>query len=149
MFGIRAEAIEKVWDSCLDSAAFLAIGYLSGRVVNWFIKWSSTPSFFTKSTQIDLNSGAICCALFAVIDRIAYMILNTVFETEEIDKPVYSACRIAISASAAIALLNAAASSFKISSVESKPAVAVMLTAMVIYGQIWTHLNLFNLRYES
>jgi hypothetical protein len=75
--------------------------------------------------------------------------LNSGFETEEIDKPVYSACRIAISASAAIALLNGVASSLKISSVEPKAAIAVILTAIVIYGQIWTHLNLFNLRYDS
>lgn len=142
------ETVEWVWDSCLDSASFLGIGYLSGRMVNWFTKWSSVSSFFTKSAQIDLTSAAVCCALFATIDRIAYNILNLIIEDEELEKPAYSACRIMASAAAAVTLLNIAATHLKISSLDNKSAVAVILTAIVIYSQIVTHLNMFNLRYQ-
>lgn len=144
---INGKTIEGVWDSCLDIAAFAAVGYLAGRAVNWFIQWSSTPSFFTKATQIDLKSAVVCCALFAIIDRFAHAIFSAIAGSGEVNKPVYSVFRIGASAAGAISLLNAFALPGKLAGVETQLAGAVILTAIAIYSQILLYLSAFNNRH--
>lgn len=148
MVRINFETIKiKAVEYSFDLMVCILSGHLSGRVVNWFAKWSSASSFFTKSMQMNLDSAASCFVLFATIDRIAYYTLSKTSLADEANKPAFSAFRMTCSAAAAITIFNAVASRLKISTVESAPAAAIILTAMVIYNQIMMHLDLFNSRY--
>jgi len=142
---IHGEKIGYVWYSCLDIGAFAAVGYVSGRVVNLIVKSASALSFFKNPSQTDLTSAAVCCALFATIDRINQFILYWMFE-ESSNKPIYSALRIGVSVTIAVGLFKHLASSVKLSSMESKPATAIILTAIVIYSQMLLCLDIFNER---
>jgi hypothetical protein len=145
--------IELVWDNCLNIAAFAGIGSLSGRTVNWFSKWTSAPSFFKKTTQVDLQSAVVCCALFKTIDCVFYYNLRylsrQLFGEDVVDKPIYSALRLGTSAFWAIGLVHRFASHIKLASVETKTGLAVISTAMVIYNVIYWNLKEFNSHYQS
>jgi hypothetical protein len=141
--------IEYMWNSSLDIAAFAGVGYLSGKAVNWFTKWSSVPSIFHKTPQVDLTSAAVCCAVFAAIDRLAHAILGACLGAERANRPIYSAIRIGAGMVAAMSAFEALASQATLPRVETQAAVAVILTAIVIYSQIISHLMIFNSRYAG
>jgi hypothetical protein len=139
--------IESIWDKSLDTALFTAVGYLSGRAVNWLAKWSSKPSLFGKAAVADLKSATICCALFMAIDHLAYALLDKCCNHDygrRIDKPAYTVVRIGISLAAAIGLFQAIASPLQQASIEFKAASTVILTAFVAYNQLLLYLHTFN-----
>lgn len=145
-FNISSRSVEKLWDSCLDIGIFTGIGYLSGRIVNQLMKWTSKPSLFGAKAEINLRSAATYCGLFMLIDRIAQSILIASMGTNRTNKPAYSMMRMGLSAAGAIALFNAAADQFKLVSLETKMAGTIILTAVFVYSRVLSHLNTFNNR---
>lgn len=146
MLKVNQETSGNAWDGCLDIAAFAGVGYLSGKVINEYVKWTSTPSIFKKTITIDLMSSAYCCGLFAAIDRLSYAILRSQIGYKRANKPVYSALRIGGCAVGSIWVFNKIAFLANLKVLEEKPAVAVILTAIVIYNLISSQLALFNSR---
>ncbi len=143
---IDLKTVEKLWDSCLDIAAFAGVGYLSGRIVNQLTKWTSKPTLFGVKAAIDLKSATICCGLFILIDRMAQSLLLNFVKEKRVNKPVYSVLRMGVSAMGAINLLNAVAGRFQLVSLETKMAGTVIATAVFVYSKILLHLHVFNMR---
>jgi hypothetical protein len=143
-----SESLECVWDHYVDIASFAAIGYLSGRAVNWFIKWTSPSSIITTKEQVDLIGAVACCALFVAIDSIAYSILSS-FESYDFNKTICSVLRVGASVIAAVSMFNVLAWPLNLASIEMKPGFAIIFTAIIIYSQFLMHLTLFNGRYEK
>jgi hypothetical protein len=141
--------IEYIWNSGLDIAAFAATGYIAGKAVNWSTKLSTVPSIFSKAPQVDLKSAAVCCAIFAAIDRLAHAILTSSMGAERANKPIYSAVRIGACAMLTTSVFDVLASQMQLARVESQAALAVMITAILIYSQIISNLALFNSRYAG
>lgn len=137
--------IKSAIDSSIDIASFGAIGYFCGHVMNSLSAWSSSPSFLKNLEKTDLHGVTVCCALFITIDRLVHGMLHILSESHEIDKPLYTAVRITANGLASIELFNLLAPSLNLSTVKTKPAAIVMITALVIY----THLMIYIAGYNN
>lgn len=144
VLNIKRESIVRLWDNSLDVASFAGVGYLCGRLVNSVTKWTAKPSFFEKAKLVDVNSAAICCALFMAIDRVSYSILSSYIDKKELNKPAYIAMRIGVNLSAAVGLFNVLATPLQRATVELKGASVIILTAIAVYSQILLYLRVFN-----
>jgi hypothetical protein len=152
------KTIERGLNFSLETAAFAGMGYLSGRMVHEYVKWTSPSSIFMTSAKIDSNSAAACCALFTVIDRLAHSILTAVLGSKRTNQAIYSVIRIGASAVGAATALNAFVSSnalsamgsnVRLTQMEIKPAVAVIVLAIVIYNHVMFNLSFFNQHWHN
>ena len=84
-----------------------------------------------------------------MIDHVAHAILSSLIESHKMDKPVYSALRIGVSAIAAVKVFNVIANMTNLKSMDVNPALIVIVTAMAIYRHIVTNIGVFNLRYRQ
>jgi hypothetical protein len=141
--------IDYTWNSVLDISAFAVSGYFAGEFVNQFTKWTTVSSFFAKPPQIDLAGAIVCCALFATIDRLAYLIFSTLTGRDNANKPINSIFRIGIGATLALNMTNALTSHYKLGQIDTNLGMSVILIAIVINNIILFNLNQFNARYES
>lgn len=138
--------IKSAIDTCLDIASFGGVGYLSGHLVNALSSYSSKSSFFNELEKTNVQSTAVCCALFIAIDRPVQGMLRILFQSPKVDQPVYSAVRMGINGFAAIELFNLLAPRIEHSSVKMKPAAAVVITALLIYSNLVAYIHYYNSR---
>lgn len=138
--------IKSAIDSGVDIASFGAIGYCCGHVMNSLSAWGSGPSFLNHLEKTDLHGVTVCCALFITIDRLVHGMMHILSESHEIDKPFYTAVRIAVNGLASIQLFNLLAPGLNLSTVKTKPAAVVMITALVIYTHLMMTIAGYNNR---